>query len=737
MDREVNKTKLSGTVHRITYRNTDNAYTVLALDTGDGLVTVVGTMPYVNEGDYLNCEGEYTCHANYGEQFKATRIEKIVKNDAASLLRYLSGGSIRGVGPATARLIVGRFGENTLDIIENDFGRLAEIKGISYTKAQSIHEEYLKQFGLQDIVMFLSGFGINADEGLTIYKTLGGGAVDLIKENPYVLCSAGIDFSFDRAEEIATALGFSPDRHERITAGVIYILRKNLANGHTCLPADKLISVAVELLGVETDFVSDAVEEMLNRLLIIADYINGKRFLFLPDYFAAERRIAARLMAVKDNIPQVFPVSNLEIERSENRMKIEFGDMQKKAIVSAVENGLLILTGGPGTGKTTTLNAIIDIFDYRKLKVLLTAPTGRAAKRMTELTGREAKTLHRLLEASFSDDGRHIFARNEKNPLECDAIIIDEMSMVDTLLFDSLIKALKPDCRIVMVGDSDQLPSVSAGNVLADLIASECLPVVRLKTVFRQGLESKIVTNAHKIIGGEKADLKNNSDSDFFMMRRASVADTVDTVIELATERLSTAYGFNNTEDIQVLCPSRKMETGSMNLNNLLQSFLNPKKPTKAEMNYKGIYYRVGDKVMQIKNNYDIVWRKKNGETGSGVFNGDIGIITDIDKRAGLMQVKYDDRIAEYIADEISELELAYAITVHKSQGSEFNCVILPLFDAPQMLRYRNLLYTAVTRAKKMLIVVGSEKVFEQMAANDRRMLRYTGLVKFLREAAK
>ncbi|MBQ0083273.1 MAG: ATP-dependent RecD-like DNA helicase [Clostridiales bacterium] len=737
MAEEIKKETVSGTVERITYRNTENSYTVLALATQDGVLTVVGTLPFINEGDFLTCEGEYTYHANYGEQFKASRVEKTVKNDAASLLRYLSSGSIKGVGPATARLIVQRFGEDTLKIIENEFERLAEIKGISYSKAESIHDEYLKQFGLQDIVMFLSAFGVNADEALKIYKQLGSKATDIVKDNPYVLCNEEIGFSFDRVEEIAIALGFDTTRSERINAGILYVLRKNLGNGHTCLPKDKLIPVAANLLDADERDVGFAVEDLVDSLQLNSEFIEGREFLFLPEYYNAERRIAARLMSIKDYIPSVFSVSKLEIDRCENRVGIKFGDLQRKAIISAVENGLLILTGGPGTGKTTTLNAIIEILGYRNLNVMLAAPTGRAAKRMTELTGVAAKTLHRLLECSFGENGKQIFGKNEKNPLDCDAIIIDEMSMVDTLLFENLIKALKSSCRIIMVGDSDQLPSVGAGNVLSDLIMSDCLPAVRLETVFRQGLESKIVTNAHSIIGGGKISLKNEADSDFFMMKRSNPADTVNAVLELVTERIPAAYGFSPKEDIQVLCPSRKMDAGSVNLNNLLQSFLNPRETSKKEMAYKGIYYRVGDKVMQIKNNYDIVWKRDNGEDGSGVFNGDIGVITDIDKRAGMMKVRFEDKTADYLSEEIGELELAYAITVHKSQGSEFNCVIMPLIDAPQMLRYRNLLYTGVTRAKKLLIIVGSESVFLQMAANDKRMLRYTGLVKFLREADK
>ncbi len=729
---------LSGTVIKITYRNEDNGYTVLILQTDSGEdYTVVGIMPYISEGDYINCDGEFVYHQSYGEQLKAARVEREVRRDAASVLRYLSAGSVKGIGPVTARLIVERFGEKTLDILEKDYMRLAEIKGITQAKAQAIHEEYVNQFGLQEILLYLSPFSVTSAEALNIYRKFGVMAVNFIKENPYVLCCEDISFSFERAEEIAAQQGFAEDRIERIQAGITYILKKNLGNGHTCLPRNKLTKVAVSLLDISSEGVEIAIDSMLEAFSLIQQLINGEPFVFLPDYYNAERKVSGRLMAVRDNIPEVFPISELEIENCENKMGIKFDQKQKNAIASAVENGLLILTGGPGTGKTTTLKAIINILEHRDLKLILAAPTGRAAKRMTELTGKEAKTIHRLLECSFEAGGKIVFSKNETNPLECDAIIIDEMSMVDVLLFEKLIRALRYSCRIIMVGDSDQLPSVGAGNVLADMLSSGCIPAVKLDTVFRQSLQSRIITAAHAIIGGQAVELKNSPETDFFFVRKQSASATVDTVIELVTERLPAAYGLSKTEDIQVLCPSRKLDGGSYNLNNLLQAFLNPSVSKKPEMAYKGVYYRIGDKVMQVKNNYDISWKKENGEEGSGIFNGDIGFITDIDKRAGYIQVRFEDRYAEYQSEQIGELELAYAVTVHKSQGSEFECVVIPLFDVPQMLRYRNLLYTGVTRAKKLLVVVGKEEIFAQMAANDRKTLRYTALTHFLSEAAR
>lgn len=725
--------KVCGTVVKITYRNENNGYTVLVLDSDGENVTVVGIMPFVSEGDTLECTGKTTFHANYGEQFRADMVERIIKNDKASILRYLSSGSIKGVGPATARLIVERFGEDTLDIIEHCPERLADIRGISYSKAMNINAEYQKQFGLKDIMMLLSPFGVTPDEALKIFKKFGNSADKIINDNPYVLCQEGIEFSFDRAEEIASNFGVENDNSDRIKAGIIYILKKNLGNGHTCLPLEKLVGVASELLSVDSENIEYAIEKMLESFLLANEEMQQKQFVFLPEYYNAEKYIAARLCAVKDQIPNVLPMDELEIDAVENKLNLQFDARQRSAIRAAVDNGLLILTGGPGTGKTTTLNAIIKILEHRDLSIVLAAPTGRAAQRITELTGYEAKTIHRLLETEWGENGKHIFVKNERNPIDCDVVIIDEMSMVDALLFESLLRALRPGCRIVMVGDSDQLPSVGAGNVLNDLILSGVIDSVKLETVFRQSQKSKIVVNAHAIIKGEQIDLNIDEKSDFFMVKRQGTNEALNTVLELVSERLTDAYGFSAVEQIQVLCPSRKMDGGSVNLNNCLQALLNPPSPNHRELCYMGVYIREGDKVIQVKNNYDIVWTKADGEMGSGVFNGDIGIVESVDKRSGTLKVRYDDKLAEYLADDLGQLELAYAVTVHKSQGSEFDCVVIPLIDVPTQLRYRNLLYTAVTRAKKMLVIVGREDILRQMAANDRKTLRYTGLIHFLK----
>ncbi|MBE6728205.1 MAG: ATP-dependent RecD-like DNA helicase [Ruminococcaceae bacterium] len=724
---------VKGTVERITYRNDQNGYTVANLSTGGEKIVIVGMLPFLNEGESGVFNGNYIVHPSYGRQFAVESFERTAPQTTAGILRYLSSGVIKGVGPTTAGRIVEKFGEETLDIIQNHPEELASIKGISIEKAYAISGEYEKQFGIRDIMILLSSYSVSPDICLRIYRALGTDAVEKIKSNPYILCREDIGFGFERAEQIASDFEISPDNEMRLFAGIEYILRKNLMNGHTCLPRYKLVAVAVNLLESDELRISDICDRMISRFIISSVMIGDTEFLALPEYYAAEDHIAARLFAVKRNISKLMCVEDLEIDYVENKLGIKFEQLQRKAIKQAFESGILILTGGPGTGKTTTLNAIIELFESRKAIIELAAPTGRAAKRMTELTGREAKTLHRLLEVNWGANERQEFCRNEKNPLDCDVIVVDEASMIDTLLFDNLLRALRLSCRIILVGDVDQLPSVSAGNVLGDLLAADIFPSISLKKVFRQAGESTIVTNAHAIINETPIDLSNKG-KDFFMMQRANSYDVCNTVLELCCERLPKAYNFDPLTDIQVLCPSRKADCGTLNLNNLLQSCLNPPKKDEQSFSYKGVFIRKGDKVMQIKNNYDIEWQKDNGEIGTGVFNGDVGYVCDADKRSGVLKVRFEDRVVSYYGEEIGELELAYAVTVHKSQGSEFDCVIIPVFDVPSQLRYRNLLYTGVTRAKKMLIIVGSEGVFYEMVENNRKMLRYTMLQSFLHE---
>ena len=720
-------------VVKITFRNESNYYTVAVLRSGTEEFTAVGTMPFLNEGDTAEFTGEFTVHATYGEQFKVESFERKAPQNKAAILRYLSSGTIKGVGPSTAARIVEKFGEESLQVIDENPTALATIKGISLSKAMSINEEYRKQYGIRDIMLMLSKFNISPDKCVNIYKKYGAKSIEVIRANPYVLCAEGIDFNFELVEDIATDFKFDMTSEERISAGIEYVLRKNLFNGHTCLPRKKFVPVACELLSCKESVVEICCDKLIDNFSLCSEIVKGEEFLSIPDYYNAEQHIAARLFSVKRFLNSSVTVDNLEIENVENKLGIKFEELQKQAILEAFQSGMLVLTGGPGTGKTTTLNAIIKLFENRNLNIELAAPTGRAAKRITELTGREAKTIHRLLEVEWGDGDRQQFARNEKNPLDCDVIIVDEASMIDAILFDNLLKALRLSCRIILVGDSDQLPSIGAGNVLNDILEADIFPSIRLKKVFRQANESLIIHNAHAIINGEQSDF-SSKDSDCFFLLRNDKYSSVQTVLDLVCERLPAAYELNPITDIQVLCPSRMLDTGTVNLNNLLQEKLNPRKKGQPQLAYKGVYFRTGDKVMQIKNNYDLQFWKDNGEFGTGIFNGDIGYITDIDIRGGIVKVRYEDRVATYFPEDLSQLELAYAVTVHKSQGSEYPCVIIPLCDVPKKLMYRNLLYTAVTRAKKLLVLVGSREIWDKMVANNRKTLRYTLLQKFLKD---
>ncbi len=731
-----NLAELEGTVEKITYCNSVNSYTVATVRAKKETVTIVGILPFLNEGDTAVFMGNYTVHPTYGQQFKAVSFERLIPQNAAAILKYLSSGAIRGIGPATAQRIVERFGEESLNVIQNRPEDLTLIKGISLQKAKAVSEDYTKQYGVRDIMLMLSKYGVGADRCLNIYRRFGQKSTEIIKANPYALCESGINFPFETAEDIAADYNIEKDSEIRVSAGIEYVLRRNLANGHTCLPRDKFIGVCCKLLECKESTVEICCDRLIDCFRLSYKRIDKTEFLALPEYYSAEQYIAARLLSVKDYIDTAVTVDKLEIENVENRLNIKFEELQRQAIFEAFDSGILVLTGGPGTGKTTTLNAIIKLFESRDLKIELAAPTGRAAKRMTELCGREAKTIHRLLEVEWGDGDKRSFARNEKNPLDCDVIIIDEASMIDALLFADLLRALKRSTRIIIVGDSDQLPSIGAGNILGDILNADIFPSIRLKKVFRQASKSKIVTNAHSIINNEIPDFSDKS-SDCFFLKREDKYSTAETVLELVCDRLPAAYGVNPLTDIQVLCPSKMLDTGTVNLNNLMQARLNPRKNKEPQLTFKGFYLRVGDKVMQIKNNYDLQYKKDNGEYGTGVFNGDVGYITDIDIRGGILKVRYDDREATYFSEDLSQLELAYAVTVHKSQGSEYDYVVIPLMDVPSRLKYRNLLYTAVTRAKKMLILVGDDAVWCQMAENDRKTLRYTLLSIFLKEKAE
>lgn len=723
--------QLEGAVENIVYRNEENGYSVIEISDEDDYITAVGIMPQVGVGDTVKLTGTYINHRNYGRQFSASICEICRPTESADILRYLSSGAIKGIGAATAQRLVAEFGEATLDVMENQPERVALLKGISKSKAEDFSLQLKTNSGVRTLMLYLGEYGISNTASVKIYNAFGPSCVDRIKANPYILCEGDFGVSFESADFIAKKESLEPESTVRIRAGITYILRHNERNGHTCLPKEKLTAISADFLGVELDKINDCMEEMLFDRSLIRDTINEGEFVFTPQLHMSELYVSSRIKMLLKFPSEKIKNIDKEIKRCEENDGITYADLQKQAITSALTEGMLVLTGGPGTGKTTTLNAIITILKDKGKKVLLSAPTGRAAQRMSELTGDEAKTLHRLLEVSWDKQDNPVFNKNERNQLKCDALIVDEVSMVDTFIFESVMRALPLGCRLILVGDSDQLPSVGPGNVLSDLIESNIIPVIRLNEIFRQAQQSLIVTNAHKIVNGEMPVL-NKADKDFFFLQRNNKTDVTNVITDLCTNRLPKAYGYSVFENIQVLSPSKKGELGTVELNHKLQNALNPKTEDKTEVTIGSRTFRTGDKVMQVKNNYDIRWFKDNGETGEGIFNGDIGIIERIDKKVKMLKISFYDKTATYTYESASDLDFAYAVTVHKSQGNEFDAVIIPMFSGPPQLYYRNLLYTAVTRAKKTLILVGNPQTVEYMVNNNRRTKRYSGLKEFL-----
>ena len=723
---------IEGAVETVLFRNESNGYAVLDLDAGGELITVVGSLGEVEEGEILILEGSYETHRKFGTQFHAEYCERKLPDTVVNIEKYLASGAIKGIGPALAKRIVNVFGAATLDIIENAPYRLSEVRGISQKKCDEIADEARKLFSLRLIMSFLSQYEIKSSYAMKVYRKFSTDAMELIKNDPYILCGDRIELEFEKADSIAHDLRIAKNDNKRVIAGMQYILRANAANGHSCLPLSVLLKLTTPALDIsEQDFYSSYNAALDDNDLF--EYIkNDREYVYLPDYYYAEQFIADRIHVLRDfSSPEDFNYDSM-IDIEEEEHGISYETLQRQAITTAISRGLMVLTRGPGTGKTTTLNAIISIFEKMGNRVLLAAPTGRAAKRMSDLTGYEAKTIHRLLEVVYDMGDTPIFAHNENNPLDCDVLVIDEMSMVDSILFEKLLRAVRLGCKLIMVGDFHQLPSVGAGNLLEDIIHSQAVPVVELTEIFRQARKSCIITNAHKIVSGEYPDL-SRTDSDFFFMRRDDYEKALDLIVDLTRRRLPNAYGYSPTEDIQIITPSRKGTVGTIELNKLLQAKLNP--PEKDKREYRGFVYtyRVGDKVMQTRNNYDIVW-SRGSEQGAGIFNGDIGKIISIDLAAQSAKVDFDGREASYPFDILPQLELAYAITVHKSQGCEFEAVIMPVMGGFEKLSYRNLLYTAVTRAKKLLILVGSEEKIHKMVDNDRRTRRYTCLREMLKK---
>lgn len=716
--------ELSGSVEDVIYKNADNGYTVINLGCDEGLIAVVGNLGDVNEGERLSLRGGWITSPKYGRQFKAAMCERSMPETESEISAYLGSGVIKGLGPAIAKKIVKQFGTEALDIIDNDCMQLTVIKGITSDKALYISNEYHKITGVNEVIKFLGEYNFGPAHAISVWSAFEHDSIKQIKTNPYILCTSGIDIDFRSVDRMAADLGFDAENSDRVRAGIVYVLHENANAGHTCLPTEKLRESVCDNLGIERRQFESCLDDCEEKDWVVRITLGKREFVYLPEYYLAETYIAKKLAFMLRTSAQYEKDYSDEIRGVEFSENIQYEDLQRAAISACLTGSVFILTGGPGTGKTTTLNGVIKILKAQKKRILLCAPTGRAAKRMSDLTGEPARTIHRLLEVDFTAKDELKFKRNETNPLPADVVIADEMSMVDALLMCSLVRAIKPTSKFIMVGDSNQLPSVGAGNVLKDLIASHYIPSVELKEIFRQAAQSLIVTNAHRIVNGEFPVLDDRQ-NDFFFMNKSLESDIAELVIQLAKQRLPDTYGFSPIDDIQVLCPTKMGMAGTKELNKQLQSALNPPSQNKAELKFFDVIFRTGDKVMQTKNDYDVLWTKNN-EKGSGIFNGDIGIIRSVDRFSQNVTIDFEGRVAIYTSEMLRRLEHAYAITIHKSQGSEYDAVIIPITAFTHNLLYRNLLYTGVTRAKKMIIVIGTRELVKTMVDNNRKMLRYS-----------
>lgn len=720
---------LQGTIQAVVYQNYDNGYSVLRLNTGEPqAVTVVGTIPLPVVGERLMVTGKWSTHSSYGKQFEAEFLERLMPQTVSQIQTYLSGRIIKGIGPRMAARIVAHFGEQTLEIMERDPKRLSEISGISETRAQQIGEEFRTQVGMRQLMEFFTMHQLPAELALRAYKIFGDSTVELLYDDPYLLTEEGLEAPFGAVDRFAIELGVDGDDPRRVEAGILFQLEYNLTVGHIFLPESKLLASTCQLLSLEPDTVAQGIARLLEAGRLVRSSLAGITVDYLPALYEAEiyctqrlKELAKKAFAEPDDLESRI----CQVSRESG---IAYSQEQLRAIRDAATSGLLLITGGPGTGKTTLLNGILNLLGNMQLKCLVAAPTGRAAKRMTEVTGEEASTIHRLLEAGVDQNtGKMFFARDEENPLKADVVIVDEMSMVDIRLLHSLLKAIPKGKRLILVGDPDQLPPVGPGFPFSDMLRSGCLPTVRLTEIFRQAQESLIVMNAHRINQGEAPELKNVK-SDFFFMRRGSESEISSLIRDLCTTRLPRNMGIHPS-DIQVLSPTRKGNVGTASLNKLLQAALNPPAPDKKEHMYADVCFREGDRVMQIRNNYDIMWKKTDGTAvGTGIFNGDVGTILEIDLNQETVTVLFDDKTAAYDFTQLGELEPAFAITVHKSQGSEYRAVILTAWGGSPYLLTRSVLYTAITRAKELLIIVGREETVLAMTANAQKNKRYTGL---------
>ena len=726
-----------GTVHSVIFQNAENGYTVLRLLTEEGeVVTIVGCIPCVAPGEHLTVTGTWETHPQHGQQLKVSELERSLPEDEDEIFDYLSSGICKGVGPTTARRIVDRFGLETLDILEAEPERLQMIKGITAKKAMEIGTLFRQHMGLRRLMAFLSRYQLPPVLALRLRQQYGDGALQAVERNPYLLSDdvCGVDFSV--TDTMALSMGFAEDCGQRLEAAVTFELTYNENNGHVFLPRDKLLSATCQLLGCGMEQVEAALDRLIGDMVLMQEQVANVQAVYLRRLWQAETSACARLLALLDMEADRSRFADRAVAEIEKEQGITYAPLQRQAVELAAKNGVILLTGGPGTGKTTTVRGIVALFQKMGLNIVLAAPTGRAAKRMSELTGMEAQTIHRLLGTSWNEAAHQVtFQKTEKEPLEAEAVIVDEMSMVDVSLFSALLRALRPGTRLVLVGDADQLPSVGAGSVFSDLIRSGKIETVFLREVFRQAEQSAIIRNAHRVNLGQAPELKGNQ-GDFFFLCRRDAQRAVSTVLELCKTRLPENMHIP-AEQIQVLTPTRKGPCGTANLNRLLQEALNPKAPGKREILWGERVFRVGDRIMQTRNNYDVVWQKADGTVGTGMFNGDVGRIVEIDQSGEWLALDFDGRTAPYSLEMLSEIDLAYAQTVHKAQGSEYRCVVLAAMPSAPSLMVRGVLYTALTRARELLVMVGDDAAVCAMAANDRQQKRYSGLKWRLRHAGE
>ena len=722
-------TTVDGTVHSLIFQNAENGYTVLRLLTVEGeVVTVVGCIPCVAPGEHLTVSGVWEQHPQHGEQLRAVELERSLPEDEEEIMSYLSSGVCKGVGPATAARIVERFGAEALDVLEREPERLATVRGITAKKAREMSESFRRHMGLRRLMAFLAQYQLPPILAMQLRSQYGDGALEMVRSNPYLLSTDFCGVEFSVTDEIAMSMGFSADCEARLQAAVTFELSHNENNGHVFLPRPKLVAATAQLLGCGESLPEAALDALIARGAVVQEQVANVQACYLKRLWEAEVSACARLNVLLEAEADVSRQAERAVAEIEDAQGITYAPQQRQAVALAARSGVLILTGGPGTGKTTTVRGIMALFQKMGLDIVLAAPTGRAAKRMSELTGgMEAQTIHRLLGMNWNESTHQVtFAKTEKEPLEADAVIVDEMSMVDLPLFSALLRALRPGTRLVLVGDADQLPSVGAGNVFSDLIRSGRVETVFLRQVFRQAEQSAIIRNAHAVNLGEPPRLTNDQE-DFFFLCRREAQRAVSTVVELCKSRLPGKMGFP-ADQIQVLTPTRKGPSGTIHLNRLLQEALNPPAPGKRQLQWGERLFREGDRIMQTRNNYDVVWEKEDGTVGVGMFNGDVGRILQIDDGGEWLTVDFDGRSALYSVEMLSEIDLAYAQTVHKAQGSEYRCVVLCAMPAAQSLMVRGVLYTAITRARELLVVVGDDAVLRAMAENDRRQRRYSGL---------